>query len=61
MDCRLLLFNVFSDCSAYETLEKYLSRKFQLTKNSLKCKLWKIVSNLGALFSFLQLMPLETQ
>jgi len=40
-----LLFNVFSDCSAYETLEKYLSKKFQLTKNSLQCKLWKIVSN----------------
>jgi len=38
--------NVFSDCSAHETLEKYLSKKFQLTKISRQCKLWKIVSNL---------------
>jgi len=30
----VLLFNVFLDCSAHETLEKYLSKKFQLTKNS---------------------------
>jgi len=53
----VLLFNVFSDCSAHETLEKYLSKKYQLTKNSRQCKLWKIVSNLAALFSFLQRMP----
>jgi len=35
----VLLFNVFSDFSVYETLEKYLSKKFQLTKNSRQCKL----------------------
>jgi len=29
----VLLFNVFLDCSAHETLEKYLSKKCQLTKN----------------------------
>jgi len=57
----VLLFNVFSDCSAHETLEKYLCKKCQLTKNSRQCKLWKIVSNLAALFSFLQQMPLETR
>jgi len=51
---------VFSDCSAHETLEKYISKKCKLTKNSRQCKLWKIVSNLAALFSFLQRMPLET-
>jgi len=49
----VLLFNLFSDCSVHETLEKYLSKK--------QCKLWKIVSNLAALFSFLQRMPLETR
>jgi len=57
----VLLFNVFSDCSAHETLEKYLPKKCQLTKNSRQRKLWKIVSNLPALFSFLQRMPLETR
>jgi len=35
----VLLFNVFSDCSAHETLEKYLSKKCQLAKNSRQCKL----------------------
>jgi len=34
----LLLFNAFSDCSPHETLEKYLSKKCQLTKNSRQCE-----------------------
>jgi len=43
--------------------QKYLSKKFQLTKNSRQCKSEskKIVNNLAALFSFLQGMPLETR
>jgi len=40
----VLLFNVFFDCSAHETLEKYLSKKFK--QKTVLCKI-----NLGALYS----------
>jgi len=55
----VLLFNVFFGLfSSWNTGKKYHFKKCQLTKNSRQCKLWKIVSNLAALFIFLQLMPI---
>lgn len=49
-----LLFNGFLDCSAEEKVQKYLYKKFQNTENSRKYDLWKIISDLGALYSFLR-------
>jgi len=39
----VLLFNVFSDCSAYKTLEKISFQEISVDKNSRQCKLWKII------------------